>query len=108
MVLDIFSGSNTTGQAAEGLGRKWIAMEERRDYAALSALRFIPDWPTQRIREIIHVMESGQSFDFAADTGSEVLPLLATQDVMVPLVDPESFQPATELPLFAHHSGQTR
>ncbi len=40
-VLDIFAGSNTTGQVAEAEGRHWIAFEERRDYTAASAFRFV-------------------------------------------------------------------
>ena len=40
IVLDIFAGSNTTGEAAEKEGRRWIAFEERRDYVAASAFRF--------------------------------------------------------------------
>ena len=43
LVLDIFGGSNTTGRVCEDLGRRWIAMEERRDYAALSLVRFVGD-----------------------------------------------------------------
>lgn len=43
LVVDIFSGSNTTGRVCENLGRRWIAMEERRDYAALSLLRFLDE-----------------------------------------------------------------
>lgn len=39
-VLDIFAGSNTTGEVAEREGRKWLAFEERRDYVAASAFRF--------------------------------------------------------------------
>ena len=42
-VLDIFSGSNTTGEVAERLGRRWIAFEENRDYVAASAFRFTDD-----------------------------------------------------------------
>lgn len=40
LVLDIFAGSNTTGHAAERLGRQWISFEIVREYAAASALRF--------------------------------------------------------------------
>jgi site-specific DNA-methyltransferase (cytosine-N4-specific) len=40
-VLDIFAGSNTTGQVAEAEGRNWLAFEERPDYAAASAFRFL-------------------------------------------------------------------
>ena len=40
MVLDIFAGSNTTGEVAEAEGRRWMAFEERPDYVAASAFRF--------------------------------------------------------------------
>lgn len=39
-VLDIFAGSNTTGEVAEREGRRWMSFEERRDYVAASAFRF--------------------------------------------------------------------
>jgi site-specific DNA-methyltransferase (cytosine-N4-specific) len=41
IVLDIFAGSNTSGEAAENLGRKWIAFEKERSYLAASAFRFL-------------------------------------------------------------------
>jgi len=40
-VLDIFAGSNTTGQVAEAEGRHWLAFEERADYTAASVFRFL-------------------------------------------------------------------
>lgn len=40
LVLDPFAGSNTTGAAAEELGRKWIAVEASADYALGSKGRF--------------------------------------------------------------------
>jgi site-specific DNA-methyltransferase (cytosine-N4-specific) len=40
LVLDPFAGSNTTGAVAEGLGRRWIAVEKLQEYAADSELRF--------------------------------------------------------------------
>ncbi len=43
LVLDIFAGSNTTGEAAEALGRKWIAFEKESKYLAASMFRFIED-----------------------------------------------------------------
>jgi site-specific DNA-methyltransferase (cytosine-N4-specific) len=39
-VLDPFAGSNTTGFASEELGRKWLSIEARRDYAMSGAGRF--------------------------------------------------------------------
>jgi site-specific DNA-methyltransferase (cytosine-N4-specific) len=43
LVLDIFSGSNTTGSVAERLGRRWLAFEKERKYLATSAFRFLTD-----------------------------------------------------------------
>jgi len=40
LVLDIFAGSNTTGEVAEMKGRRWIACDLDSDYLAASALRF--------------------------------------------------------------------
>lgn len=40
LVLDPFGGSNTTGAAAEKLGRHWISIEPNEDYIATSRGRF--------------------------------------------------------------------
>lgn len=40
VVLDPFAGSNTTGAVAEGLRRRWIAIEPKPDYVAGSRARF--------------------------------------------------------------------
>jgi site-specific DNA-methyltransferase (cytosine-N4-specific) len=40
VVLDPFAGSNVTGEAAEGLGRRWIAAELNRQYLDGSRFRF--------------------------------------------------------------------
>lgn len=40
LVLDPFGGSNTTGEAAEKLGRKWITFEIVREYLESSKFRF--------------------------------------------------------------------
>lgn len=49
IVLDIFAGSNTTGQVAESEGRRWLAFEEQRSYLAASVFRFLPDDATPAI-----------------------------------------------------------
>lgn len=41
LVLDPFSGSNTTGFAAETLGRRWISIEAESDYARAGHARFV-------------------------------------------------------------------
>jgi DNA modification methylase len=40
LVLDPFAGSNTTGFSAECLGRRWIAVEVRKEYVRQSRIRF--------------------------------------------------------------------
>jgi site-specific DNA-methyltransferase (cytosine-N4-specific) len=40
-VLDIFAGSNTTGEVAESLERNWIAFELEQEYLAASVFRFL-------------------------------------------------------------------
>ncbi len=40
LVIDPFAGSNVTGAAAESLGRKWISIESKREYANASKSRF--------------------------------------------------------------------
>ena len=40
IVLDPFAGSNTTGAAAESLGRQWIAIEANKPYIRGSRGRF--------------------------------------------------------------------
>lgn len=41
VVLDIFSGSNTTGYVAEKEGREWLAFDSEVEYVAASAFRFL-------------------------------------------------------------------
>ena len=43
LVLDIFAGSNTTGLAAEAMGRRWLAFEKEHQYLAASGFRFLAD-----------------------------------------------------------------
>ena len=53
IVLDIFAGSNTTGAVAEAEGRYWLAFENRLDYLAASAFRFVPaDTPLELLEEL--------------------------------------------------------
>lgn len=40
LVVDIFSGSNTTGKVAEELGRRWLSIDLSAEYVASSSFRF--------------------------------------------------------------------
>jgi len=44
VVLDPFAGSNTTGEACEREGRRWIAIEREEDYLSASRFRFERDF----------------------------------------------------------------
>ena len=60
VVVDIFSGSNTTGHAAELLGRRWLSMELNHEYAALSAVRFMDRWSDDDVRQTIARLDAGE------------------------------------------------
>jgi len=60
LVVDIFSGSNTTGYVAEQLGRHWLSIEENRDYASLSSIRFMEEWDEGLIGSAIKELDQGE------------------------------------------------
>ena len=60
LVLDIFSGSNTTGYVAEQLGRHWLSIDENRDYASLSSVRFMAEWDEHLIKAALTELEQGE------------------------------------------------
>jgi DNA modification methylase len=53
LVMDIFAGSNTTGDAAELLRRPWISLECNLEYIIGSAFRFIAEWPADEIATFV-------------------------------------------------------
>ena len=59
LVVDIFSGSNTTGHVAELADRRWLSMELDRDFAALSALRFMDGEDLPAVRAVLEMMNRG-------------------------------------------------
>jgi site-specific DNA-methyltransferase (cytosine-N4-specific) len=64
IVLDIFGGSNTTGQVAEAENRNWIAFEELSEYVAASSFRFIPKGcDLEKLRGIYDDIVGGKTVD---------------------------------------------
>jgi DNA modification methylase len=61
LVVDFFGGSNTTGRAAEDLGRRWLSFELDREYAAQSVVRFIDDQEPQAIKRAVQQIVNGKS-----------------------------------------------
>lgn len=68
LVVDIFAGSNTTGQVAESLDRRWLAYEMNSEYLAASAFRFMNDAPESELREVYRQILSGVNVDLARHT----------------------------------------
>ena len=54
LVVDIFAGSNTTGQVAEAERRQWLSFELRPDYVAASAFRFMNKGHAKADLESVH------------------------------------------------------
>jgi len=52
VVLDIFAGSNATGEAAEDNQRTWLAFEKERKYLAASVFRFLEAEEENEIKSI--------------------------------------------------------
>ena len=61
LVVDIFAGSNTTGEAAEALERRWMALECDPEYVTASAFRFMDDWQDVDVSRF--VQEAGERRD---------------------------------------------
>lgn len=61
LIVDIFSGSNTTGVVAEELDREWLAFDNSLDYVAASAFRFINTKDEKRVKDIFERIKRGES-----------------------------------------------
>jgi site-specific DNA-methyltransferase (cytosine-N4-specific) len=78
LVLDIFGGSNTTGQVAEEEGRRWMSFEMEPGYVAASAFRFFEKGiPPNEIRILHDRIISGDSLDIDQHRKQSTLPLQA-------------------------------
>jgi site-specific DNA-methyltransferase (cytosine-N4-specific) len=78
LVLDIFAGSNTTGQAAQAERRRWLAFELSREYVASSAFRFLDGQNTHpEMREIFNRIEAGETVDLDEYITQRELPVAA-------------------------------
>ncbi|OVE53979.1 DNA-methyltransferase [Chryseobacterium mucoviscidosis] len=63
LVVDIFGGSNTTGEVCEELNRRWYSFELDREYVAASTFRFLNDNTSNSI-EFYNRVILEQSIDF--------------------------------------------
>lgn len=82
IVLDIFSGSNTTGMVAESLERKWISIEQDPGFAVLSAVRFMEGWPFDVIRDTYEALKAGKRIHLP-----DVAPKQDAEELNLPFVE---------------------
>jgi DNA modification methylase len=61
LVVDIFAGSGTTGEAAEMLGRRWRTIDIDPEYVRASVLRFAIDRPNDEMADILKAIAEGNS-----------------------------------------------
>lgn len=54
LVVDIFGGSNTTGQVAEAEGRRWMAFEALPEYVAASSFRFLDKGASPGLIQVLY------------------------------------------------------
>lgn len=74
LVVDIFGGSNTTGQVAEAEGRRWYSFELDSEYVALSAFRFLEKGATPAVMHRVYDdIRAGQSVDLEGYIGQRPL-----------------------------------
>jgi len=59
LVVDIFGGSGTTGEAADALGRKWKTIDLNSDYVRTSLFRFVGDRPEIEVEELLKKVDVG-------------------------------------------------
>lgn len=71
LVVDIFGGSNTTGEVAERANRTWLTFELDKDYLAASAFRFMGKGKDKDAQKIFDSMKNDKTLmidvDFNAD-----------------------------------------
>ena len=64
LVVDIFGGSNTTGQVAEAENRRWISCELSEEYVAAGAIRFMPYFSEEESRRVYQAVLAGSPLSF--------------------------------------------
>lgn len=75
-VLDIFSGSNTTGYAAEKLGRQWISFEKSQEYSAASVFRFLAEEYCAEAGDIYKKLLAKEPFSFVVPQNQLLLEIV--------------------------------
>ena len=75
VVLDIFAGSNATGEAAEEQQRKWIAFESERRYLAESTFRFIEETDVESVKSLYRQLLDPTTYNIEIGTAQQPMDL---------------------------------
>ncbi|MFV1654372.1 MULTISPECIES: DNA-methyltransferase [unclassified Phaeobacter] len=67
LVIDIFAGSNTCGQVAESLGRRWLSYDLDQQYVAASAFRFMDDPTPEETQAVFSKIMGGGHIDLESN-----------------------------------------
>lgn len=76
LVIDIFAGSNTTGQVAQAEGRDWLSFEALPEYVGASAFRFLEgELSPLAMKRLFERVTSGDSVDIESYSRQSTLDL---------------------------------
>jgi len=68
VVLDIFAGSNTTGEVSESCNRRWLSFEMNREYCSASAFRFLEAASDSETIRVYNTLMKKNSLDISKKT----------------------------------------
>ena len=78
LIIDIFAGSNTCGQVAESLGRRWISYDLDAQYVAASAFRFLNEPTSEETNYVFDKIMNGEHV--AIENGRDKLPFVSAAE----------------------------
>ncbi len=81
VVLDIFTGSNTTGFVAETLSRKWLAFELNNGYLTSSIFRFLEGKSNDEIKSALDKLNKPDANYYILDVTNNLLPLKKQKNI---------------------------
>lgn len=74
LVLDIFGGSNTTGEVAESLERRWMSFELNHEFLSASSFRFVESLNEAGVKELYGRLVRNPELNCLLEKGSMLEP----------------------------------
>lgn len=76
IVIDIFSGSNTTGHVCERMRRKWISFDQSHEYSAASIFRFLDNGNIDYAEEIYEGLINSKEANYKLENQPSLLDVI--------------------------------